>query len=53
MTSPLSIKPQEVAHAIEEAWYQRTDAIPPESTQKCWFKPDPNVIALTAVSKEE
>ena len=52
MTSAFFIKPEEVAVVIDEAWSQRTDALPPESARKCWFKPDPNVIVLTAVRRK-
>lgn len=50
MAGDFSIPPQTVAEAIEEAWAQRNDADPPDKSRKNWFKPDPNVIVLTAVS---
>ena len=50
MAGDFSIPPQAVAEAIEESWAQLNDAEPPDKSRKNWFKPDPNVIVLTAVS---
>ena len=51
MAGDFSIPPSAVADAIEEAWAQRHDAEPPGTYRKNWFKLDPNVIVLTAVSR--